>query len=417
MKKFMDFMEMKVAPIFAKLGANPYIVGVKDGMVATVPFTIFGSLFIIIQQFPNDAWLKFIEPYKAMLGVPNTMTMGIIALYVAFSVGYNLAKEFKQDRLMGGILSFIGFMMLQIDSEFAMSTTYFGSKGIFTAIVVAIFAVKILELFVRKNWIIRFPEGVPEAVSKSFSALIPGAVALTILWTLSCVFGLNIPELVTQLFSPLVFALNTLPGILVYMVVSQLLWCVGIHGQSILNAVGVPIFTTFITANSEAYLAGNPIPYITATGFIPWFVSLGGAGATLGLVLLMTRSKEKSFSTLGKLALPAGIFNINEPVTFGFPIVMNPVMMIPFVLVDVVLVIGTYFLMFFNIIGRPVALVPWIMQPVIGAYLSTGGNIPAAVWAFCGLLISIAIYYPFFKIAEKMRMKEVEEAQKNLNQQ
>ena len=100
---------------------------------------------------------------------------------------------------------------------------------------------------------------------------------------------------------------------------------VGIHGQSILNAVGVPIFTTFITANSEAYLAGNPIPYITATGFIPWFVSLGGAGATLGLVLLMTRSKEKSFSTLGKLALPAGIFNINEPVTFGFPIVMNPV--------------------------------------------------------------------------------------------
>ena len=89
-------------------------------------------------------------------------------------------------------------MMLQIDSEFAMSTTYFGSKGIFTAIVVAIFAVKILELFVRKNWIIRFPEGVPEAVSKSFSALIPGAVALTILWTLSCVFGLNIPELVTH---------------------------------------------------------------------------------------------------------------------------------------------------------------------------------------------------------------------------
>lgn len=411
MKKFMDFMESKVAPIFAKIGANPYIVGVKDGMVATVPFTIFGSLFIIVQQFPNDAWLKIVEPYKAMFGFANTMTMGIIALYVAFSVGYNLAKEFKQDRLMGGMLSFIGFMMLQVNEEFAMNTAYFGSKGIFTAIVVAIFCVKVLEIFVKHNWIIRFPDGVPEAVSKSFSALIPGSVALAILWTLSCVFRLNIPSMITMMFSPLVFALNTLPGILVFMVVSQLLWCVGIHGQSVLNAVGVPIFTTFITANSEAYLAGQAIPYITGTGFIPWFVSLGGAGATLGLVLLMNRSKEKSFKMLGRMALPAGIFNINEPVTFGFPIVMNPVMMIPFVLVDVILVIGTYFLMFFNIIGRPVALVPWIMPPVIGAYLSTGGNIPAAIWAICGLIISILVYYPFFKIAEKMRLKEVEQAE------
>ena len=105
MKKFMDFMETKVAPVFAKLGANPYIVGVKDGMVATVPFTIFGSLFIIIQQFPNDAWLAFIEPYKAMLGVPKHDDNGDALLCMsAFSVGYNLAKEFKQDGLMGGIV-------------------------------------------------------------------------------------------------------------------------------------------------------------------------------------------------------------------------------------------------------------------------------------------------------------------------
>lgn len=195
------------------------------------------------------------------------------------------------------------------------------------------------------------------------------------------------------------------------MVVSQLLWCVGIHGESVLNAVGLPIFTTYITANSEAFLAGQTIPHITATGFIPCFVSLGGAGATLGLVLLMCRSKEKSYSALGKMALPAGIFNINESITFGFPIVMNPVMMISFVLVDVVLVIGTYLVMFFNLIARPVSLVPWIMPPVLGAYLCTGGNIPAAIWAAGGFAISVLIYYPFFKIAENMRMKELENNQ------
>ena len=404
MKKFMSFMEDKVAPIFAKLATNPYLTGIKDGMIATVPFTIFGSLFIIIAQFPNDTWAKIVEPYKAMLNVPNQMTIGIIALFVAFSVGYNLSKSFKQDPLMGGIITFIGFMILQVDEEFAMATTYFGSKGIFTALLVAIFCVKILQLFVEHNWVIRFPEGVPPAVSKSFSALIPSIVALSILFILRCVLGIQIPELVTQLFSPLVFALNSYPGILVYMVVSQLLWCVGIHGQSVLNAVGTPIFTTFITANTEAFLAGQPIPYITALGFIPWFVSLGGAGATLALVIIMCRSKEKSLRTLGRLSLPAGIFEINEPVTFGLPIVMNPVMMIPFVLIDAILVTGTYFLMFFNIIGRPVVQIPWIMPPVIGSYLATGGNIPAAVWALCGIVIAGIVYYPFVKIVERERL-------------
>lgn len=408
MNKFMAFMEQKVAPVFAKLAQNPYLMGVKDGMIATVPFTIFGSLFIIVAQLPIDAWQKFVEPYKTMLNVPNQMTIGIIALFVAFSVGYNLAKAFKQDPLMGGMISFIGFMILQIDEEYAMSTAYFGSKGIFTALVVSIFCVKILQLFVEHNWVIRFPEGVPPAVSKSFSALIPSVVSLSILFILRCVLGIQIPELVTQLFSPLVFALNSWPGIFVYMLVSQLLWCVGIHGQSVLNAVGTPIFTAFLAANTEAFLAGQPIPYITALGFIPWFVSIGGAGATLALVVIMFFSKEKSLKTLGRLALPAGIFEINEPITFGLPIVMNPVMMIPFVIVPPILVTGTYILMFFNIIARPVVQVPWIMPPVIGSYLATAGNIPAVIWSICGILIAGAIYYPFIKIVERERLANVD---------
>ena len=133
---------------------------------------------------------------------------------------------------------------------------------------------------------------------------------------------------------------------------------------------------------------------------------MGGAGATLALCVLMSRSKEKSLNMLGKLSLPAGIFNINEPVIFGLPIVMTPIMMIPFVLVDVILLTGTYFLMYFNIIGRPVAQVPWVMPPVLGAYFTTGGNIPAAIWALVGFIISILVYYPFFKIVEKQRLEE-----------
>jgi len=147
MKKFMETLKDKLAPSFEKLAANPYVVGIKDGMMSTVPFTIFGSVFIILTQFPNDAWKAIVAPYSAMLNVPYNMTMGIIATYVAFSIGYSLAKALKQDPLMGGLVSFVGFMILQVDESYQLSTAYFGSKGIFTALLTAIFCVKLLQIF------------------------------------------------------------------------------------------------------------------------------------------------------------------------------------------------------------------------------------------------------------------------------
>lgn len=411
MKKFYSFFEEKVGPVVEKLARNHYLIGIRDGMIATVPFTIIGSVFIIIQQFPVQAWLDFIAPISDMLSIPNSMTMGKIAIIVAFSVGYCLAREFDVDTLTGGLLSTIAFFTLQVTEEYELETAYFGSKGIFTAIVVALLSVKTVELFTKKNWTIHFPEGVPPAVSQAFASLIPGAVVLTICWLFSTVLGLNIPAIITVIFSPLVFALNTYPGILVYMVVSQLLWCVGIHGQSVLNAVGTPVFLTYIAANQEAFLAGQQPPYITASGFIPNFISLGGAGATLGLAILMCFSREKGYRVLGRLSVAPGIFNINEPIIFGFPIVMNPIMMIPFILTDVVLLSGTYLLMWLNIIGRPVMTVPWIMPPIIGAFLVTGNNVPAMIWSIIELGLSMLIYLPFLRIAEKQRLEE--ETQQN----
>ena len=404
MKNSMETVKEKLAPTFEKLAENPYVIGIKDGMMSTVPFTIFGSVFIILTQFPNDAWKARIAPYSTMLNVPYNMTMGIIATYVSFSIGYSLAKALKQDPLMGGMVSFIGFMILQVGDDYKLSMDYFGSKGIFTALLTGVFCVKMLQIFKRNNWVIRFPEGVPQIVSTSFSALIPGSAALTILFVLRCVLHLEIPLLITKLFSPLVFALNSYPGILVYVFVCQLLWSVGIHGQSVLNAVGTPIFTSFITANTEAFLSGQPIPYITATGFTQCFCNLGGSGATLALVYLMMRSKEKSLSTLGKICFPAGCFGVNEPVTFGLPIVMNPLLMLPFILIPCILTTGTYILMALNIIGRPVVQVPWIMPPVLGAFLTTNGNIPAAIWCVIEIIISGVLYYPFFKMVEKERL-------------
>ncbi|QIK57090.1 PTS sugar transporter subunit IIC [Erysipelothrix sp. HDW6A] len=408
MQKLSNYIETHFAPIFAKLGSNPYVNGVKNGMIATSPFTIIGSIFIIIQQFPVKAWTEFMAPYASMFNVPNMMTIGIIALYVVFGVGYNLGKSLDLEPLSIGLLSLMAFMILQIDrTDFTMSSAYFGSKGIFPALVVSIFVAKTVLVFEKHGLIIKFPPGVPDAVSKAFASLYPAMFVAFVMFTISVLLKIDIQEIIITMFSPLVFALNTLPGILIFQLMIHLLWSAGIHGASIMNTVGRPIFLSYLAANTEAALAGNSIPYITAQGFTQMFISIGGAGATLGLILVMLRSKDEGFRQLAKLSLPAGIFNINEPIIFGFPIVMNPTMMIPFILTITVNTILSYGMMYFNIIGRPIIDVPWIMPAPIAAYLMTGGDVLAAVWSVAIIALSAAIYYPFLRIAEKERKAEI----------
>lgn len=118
----------------------------------------------------------------------------------------------------------------------------------------------------------------------------------------------------------------------------------------------------------------------------------------------MLRSKSNLYRSLGKMSFPSAVFCINEPVIFGFPIVMNPLMMIPFIATPMILGASSYVLMKVCIIGKIVFLVPWIIPPIIGHYLATNGNIPATIWSICTIAISYLIYLPFFKIAEKKQL-------------
>ncbi len=250
------------------------------------------------------------------------------------------------------------------------------------------------------------PEGVPPAVSNSFVTLIPGVITLVLFWAIRVPLHFNVNEFVETIFSPFVFALNSLPGILVYTLVVSLLWCAGIHGDMTLEGVADPIFLSFVAANASAFANHQDLPYITASGFSSLFVNVGGTGATLTLVLLMLFSKSKAYQELGKVSLPGALFEINEPIIFGFPIVMNPIMMIPFVVVPLVLCTLSYLLMAIGLVGAPVTVVPWTMPPIIGPLLATGWDIRAAIWSACEIVIAIVIYYPFFKIAEKQMLEK-----------
>lgn len=406
MNKILNFVETKLAPPLNKMASQHHLSAVKNGMIVTVPLTIIGSIFLLIPNIPIASIKNFFEPYANMITTVNTVTIGSVGLVGAASVAYYFALEYtdiKIDPLITAFVSVVAFLLATLTDEFTIDTGLFGTRGLFTGILVALLTGTITHFFQKKNLVIRFPDTVPPLVSKSFMSLIPAFVVLTLVWIIRVVLGINVNQVLMDCFSPFIFALNTLPGFLVFMFIRSMLWSVGIHGGAVL-AVADPFFLTMFGENVAAFAAGTLPPYITASGFT-MFVFLGGGGATLPLVLMMIRSKEKGFSTLGKLCLPASLFEINEPVVFGVPLVMNPYMMIPYTLSTLTLSAGTYLLMLFNIIGRPVANIPWTIPPLFSHYLVTGGNIPAVIWGIAELFIAGAIYYPFFKAMEKQRLE------------
>jgi PTS system cellobiose-specific IIC component len=199
--------------------------------------------------------------------------------------------------------------------------------------------------------------------------------------------------------------LNTLPGILVYAFLVTLLWSVGINGDNAMDAIVAPIFLQYLTANVEAMGHGGPLPYVTAYGFFTTFVNVGGTGATIALALIMWNSKEPGFRKVSRLSLPTQVFQINEPIFFGFPIVLNPVFMVPYVLNALILTTGTYLLMYAGIIHKPFVNVPWTTPPIIGHYLVSGGDWRAAVWGLVSIGIAMLVYFPFAKAAERQRLR------------
>jgi PTS system cellobiose-specific IIC component len=183
-----------------------------------------------------------------------------------------------------------------------------------------------------------------------------------------------------------------------------MLWSVGINGDNAMDALVAPVFLAALAANAEAVSAGLPPPNITALGFFTTFVNVGGTGATLGLALIMLNSKEPGYRKVSRLSLPTQVFQINEPIFFGFPIVLNPLLMMPYILSALLLTAGTYLLMDWGWIQKPWVNVPWTTPPIIGHYLVTGGDWRAAVWGVVSIGLAMLVYFPFARVAERQRL-------------
>jgi len=395
-----------VSPLNA-LSENSYLSAIRAGMITVVPLTIVGSIFIIIAYFPISGWDEIIGPFRVILEIPVNATFGLLAVFVCFSIGYDLGKQMKQEAIISASMSTLIFFLLQFDpDDGSLIFDNLGSSGIFTAILIAFISVRVQKFFTDKNLVFRLPKNVPHVVYESFVSLSPLLALLVGFWLIRYLVGIDINLIVQTMFQPIVFAFSTLPGILVYAFLVAILWSIGINGDNAMDAIAAPIFLQYLTANVAAMTAGEPLPYITAYGFFTTFVNVGGTGATLGLALIMLNSREPGYRKISRFSLPTQIFQINEPIFFGFPIVLNPILMIPYVLNALLLTAGTYLMMYFELINKPVINVPWTTPPILGHYLVSGGDWRAAVWGVFSLFIAMLVYYPFAKIAEKKRLKE-----------
>ncbi|MBL9137815.1 MAG: PTS sugar transporter subunit IIC [Verrucomicrobiales bacterium] len=399
-------LNQRIVSLLTALSDNPYLAAIRAGMVSVVPLTIIGGLFMVFANLPLPGWETRIEKFLPLLQVPVTATFGLLAVFVCFAIGYDFGKQLKQEAVVSASMATLIFLLIQIEmKDQTLKISGLGSQGLFTAILVALITVRVQKFFTDQNLVVRLPESVPPIVYESFLSLSPMVFLVVAFWILRFVLGVDINEWVQIAFKPLVFTLNTLPGILVYAFAVTLLWSVGINGDNTMDAVVAPVFLQYLASNVEAISQGQPAPYITALGFFTTFVNVGGTGATIALALIMLNSKEPGFRKVSRLSLPTQIFQINEPIFFGFPIVLNPIFMVPYILNALLLTAGTYLLMEWHILQKPFVSVPWTTPPIIGHYLVSGGDWKAAVWGFLSILIAMAVYFPFAKAAERKRLQ------------
>lgn len=392
----------RMAERMAAFAERPIMASIRAGVAAVVPLTIVGGLFMLLANPPLPAVERLLAPWAELLRIPVTATFGILGLFVCLAVAHELGGRRVQDALSSTILAGASFLLLAVDPESGrLDPAPLGSQGILMAILVGVVAVEVQALLSRRGLVIRMPAGVPRIIYESFAALVPLAVLVTGFWGLRFVLGVDLAGLVERIFRPLVFALDTLPGIVAFAFLVTLLWSVGINGDNALDPIVGPFFLQYLAANVEAWERGAALPHPTALGFFTTFVNVGGTGATLALALVLLNSKNPVHRRVSRLSLPAQVFQINEPLFFGLPIVLNPILMVPYVINAVVLAGATFLLMEWGLVGRPVVGIPWTTPPIVGHYLATGGDWRAAAWGVVSILLAMAVYWPFARLWDR----------------
>ena len=424
--KFEAFMNKYFMPLAHKVDNQRHLSAIKAGMVAMTPFTILGSLFAVLPALPNmigenNPLSQFILNNAAILDLPVTLSIGLIGLYSCMCIAYNLGNHYKL--YIPGCITLATFAFLflvaDITPEGALDLGNLGAKGLFTGMIAGLLAVELYNFCKVKNLTIKMPEGVPDFVSKSFelipTSLIVGGTFIVARFLSLAIFGELPPQILTRFLAPLVGSMDNPWAVLGLNFAICSIFFFGIH-SSVFSPITRPIMVTFIAENIAAMQAGQPLPHFYTAGTSSAFFGFTGCGISIGCVIACLLSKNKRYKQIGKVSLFPALFGINEPILFGAPIILNPMMFIPHVFGGAIIGTLPMFLMHWGLLDKPI-----FDPPYVGVFLEgflTNGDWRTILVNGLQLVLAIALYWPFFKIMERQEeeaeAKKAEEATKDI---
>lgn len=419
-------------PVAAVLNSNKYLCAIKNAFTSIISLIIVGSIGTLIgsvicsptnglAQFSSFAWLAELAPIFTTM---NAATTNMIAILVAYYIGNNLAKSNGREGTSEGLISvcalvcaapttitaFFGDQSVAVNG---LSNDVTAAKGLFVAMLVGMITIECYcKLAGMEKLKIKMPDSVPANVSESFSALIPTTIVLFAVSLVSFLFhkatGMYLSEGIYALLAvPVSMAFQKPIGIILCAFIAAVFWICGLHGASIVTGVTDAITIAAVQTNSELVLAGEQATQIVTRPFWSMYITMGGFGCTIGLLIaIFLVSKREDFRAIAKLSIAPGCFGINEPVIFGLPIVMNPILGIPFIIAPMASAAIGYALTAIGFAGKAYIMVPWCMPPVVNGLLATGGNIGAAVTQIICIVVCTLIYLPFVKICNNQKVEE-----------
>lgn len=414
-------MEKYLMPLSQKLAANKYLVALRDGLMLSMPLLIIGSIAVVIGDFPIQAFHDFMASivgdvwYSWCWDMVNPATMGLVALFAIVGVSHSLANEEGVEPLPAVAISISAyFLLLEQMEDGGYATSCFESSGLFTAMITALIATKLYAVLLKKNVKIKMPSTVPGFVTRQFEALIPATIVVILFLIIRLIFaatpfGTITNFIVTVIQIPLTNIGTTLVGTLFITILNSILWFFGIHGTAVIDSFMGPLWYAARFANLEVFqTAADAVrPYIVTQDFANLIIFLGGTGNTVSLAAIMAfMCKSKRLKSLGKLSVLPGIFNVNEPVIFGLPLVLNPMMAIPFFIVPPVTVLISYAAMAIGLVPFPTGVtVPWTMPAPFSGWMMCN-DIRGGILQIVVIIIGGLIYYPFIKSLDKQYLKE-----------
>jgi len=433
-KSFFDKLSdwtMVIAGPMANFASIPWVASLQSGMVAIMPIIIIGSLFLVLSVL-GLPWiaiggvptvvLPFLTPFVPKILVAFNLTMNFLGLYAAVAIAMSYAEKINVPQKTAGLLGLVTFLLMTVNSTTLTGTvndaagtaipfsvggipvSSFSASGLFTAIIIGLLSVRLYKVVVDSGVVIKMPEGVPPMIADSFTALIPYAVVFTLAWLVRTMFDFNLVTWMTTLIAPLFTAADNVVVYTLSNTLVALFWAMGIHGDNLVGVITGPFTTMTVAANAEAMANGLALPYIWTqqlTRMHGWTMSVWP------IFIYMFTTKLPGKKALAITALPAGIFTIIEPIMFGLPLALNPILFVPFVLTWIVGSVTNFLLVQMDLVGRFFANLPWATPPFLLGPAASGDWKWVLVIA-ANVAIGYVIYYPFWKVYEKVELSKLE---------